>query len=210
MLLRSWFSIEFSVKKALSFRAVDSAAFMAKPDYWDLMTKEKIEKKDAFVEQLTHIAYFIQTKRIKPSFNSRLEKLLTTFEQARFLGNDETTKIFPFEAEEKDMKEFLSILQYVAADEKMRKELAREMYNYVELESLFGAKDAKIAEQAEQLMEKDKELSEKDKELSEKDKELAEKEKELSEKDKEYAKLIERIAELERKVSVTNNKGRFK
>ena len=131
--------------------SVESPAFTARPGCWDLMTKEKIEKKDAFVEQLTHKAYFIQTKRIKPAYNTRLEKLLAAFEQARFIGDSETTKIFPFDAADDDMKEFLNVLQYVAADEETRKKLERENYQIVELEGIFGEQNAKIAEQAEEI-----------------------------------------------------------
>jgi len=66
--------------------STESPAFTARPDYRDLQTHEKLEIKDAFVRQVTHDAYFIQTLRIKPSYNTRLEKLLSVFEQANFIG----------------------------------------------------------------------------------------------------------------------------
>jgi len=131
--------------------SINSPAFMVKQDYWDLMTKEKIEKKDAFVEQLTHTAYFIQTKRIQPAYNTRLEKLLSAFEQARFVGDSETTKIYPFETDDTDLKELLNVLQYVAADEETRKKLERENYQTIELEGIFGEKEAKLEKQAEEI-----------------------------------------------------------
>ena len=71
---------------------VDSPAFMSIPECWDLMSKEKIEHKDKFVQQLTHKAYFIQTQRLNLGFSTRLEKVLAPFEQTNFIGNDKTIK----------------------------------------------------------------------------------------------------------------------
>jgi hypothetical protein len=143
--------------------SVNSPAFMSRPDCWDLMTKEKLNVNDHFVEQLTHSAYFVQTLRIKPSFNTRLEKLLSLFEQNNFIGGEETTKRYPFETDDNDIKEVLSILQYVAADEKMREELDLENFYLKEMDWAFGEKDRKIEDQAKALEEKDKALEETDK-----------------------------------------------
>ena len=140
--------------------SVDAPAFMAKPDCWNLMTNEKIEERDPFVEQLTHKAYFIQTKRLNLGFNTRLEQVLAPFEQTNFIGNDQTTKSFMFETDDEDMQEYLRVLQYVAADEEKRKQLEIENYNAIELDGIFGKQIAKIEEQAEMLKEKDKELEE--------------------------------------------------
>ena len=155
--------------------SVDSPAFTARPDCWDLMTHEKIEKKDAFVEQLTHKAYFIQTQRIKPAFNTRLEKLLSAFEQSRFIGSDQTTKSFPFETDDQDLKELLNELQYVAANEETRRKLELENYNTIELEGIFGEKDKKIEEQAEIIAKQAEEKAQQAARISELERLLSEK-----------------------------------
>ncbi|MDR2694070.1 MAG: hypothetical protein LBB74_07640, partial [Chitinispirillales bacterium] len=59
--------------------SVDSAAFGNFPACRDLLTGEPLRPYDPFVERLTHTAYFVQTKRIKPSLNTRLDKLLSIF-----------------------------------------------------------------------------------------------------------------------------------
>jgi len=167
--------------------SVESPAFMARPDCWDLMTHEKIEKKDSFVEQLTHKAYFVQTKRIKPSFNTRLEKLLSAFEQNRFVGDNTTTKHFPYETDDPEIKEILDILHYVASDEETRKELDKENYYQDAMEEIFGEQNRK--------MEKLK------KEMEEKDAELEKERKEKAQKDEALAKQAAEIAELKRKLA---------
>ena len=129
---------------------VNSPAFMARPDCFDLMTKQKIDGNDRFVEHLTHNAYFVQTLQIKPAFNTRLEKLLAIFEQDRFIDNKTTTKSFPYDIDDKDIKEILNVLQYAAADAETRKELDLENAYLKSVEEMFGEKDAIIAQKTEE------------------------------------------------------------
>ena len=167
--------------------SVDSPAFMARPDCWDLMTNEQITKKDDFVEQLTHKAYFIQTKRIKPAYNTRLEKLLTIFEQTGFIDEAKTTKRFNFDTDDSDIKELVDILHYVAADEEIRKELDKEIYFDKSMKWAFG--------------EKDRELEETKTKLEDANSELEKERKEKAEKDEVLAKQAAEIAELKRKLA---------
>jgi len=161
---------------------VNSPAFMARPDCFDLMTKQKIDGKDHFVEHLTHHAYFIQTLQIKPAFNTRLEKLLAIFEQDKFIDDKTTTKMFPFDVKDKDIKEMLDVLRYAAADAETRKELDLENEYLKSIDEIFGEKDAKIAEQAEQLAQKDEELAKERAEKAQQAAEIAELKRLLSEK----------------------------
>jgi DNA repair exonuclease SbcCD ATPase subunit len=181
---------------------------MARPDCWDLMTNEKLDVNDMFVEQLTHSAYFVQTLRIKPSFNTRLEKLLSIFEQNNFIGGEETTKRYPFETDDSEIKEVLNILQYVAADEKTREELDLENYYLKEMDWAFGEKERELEktkkekeevkkdfeEQAKALEEKNKALEDQAKILEEKDKTLEEQGKTLEEQAKEIALLKQQLS----------------
>ena len=125
--------------------SVDSPAFAAIPDCRDLTTNKKLEVNDSFVEYLTHSAYFVQTLRIKPSFNTKLEKLLSIFEQANFVGDNKTTKDFALK-EDKELEDVLKVLHYVAADKEAREELDKEEYYQEAIEGMFGEKDRKIAE----------------------------------------------------------------
>ncbi|MDR0307445.1 MAG: hypothetical protein LBI42_11495 [Chitinispirillales bacterium] len=80
--------------------SVDSPAFGNVPVYRDLRTNEILNPYDDFVEHLIHNAYFVQTQRIKPSINTKLDKLLSIFEQANFTGNSETTKKYQFDVDD--------------------------------------------------------------------------------------------------------------
>lgn len=151
--------------------SVDSPAFVARPDYWDLTTNEKLFVKDSFVEQLTHRAYFIQTKRIKPSLNTRLEKLLSVFEQANFVGDGTRTKEYPLETDDPDIKEVLGVLNYVAMDKKTREELDKEEEYMLTMEGVFGETNRKLAKAIRNLAEKDETLAQQTKALAQKDEE---------------------------------------
>ena len=71
------------------------------------------------------------------------------------------------------MLEYLRVLQHVAADGELRKQLEIENYNTIELEGIFGKQNAKIEEQEEMLKEKDAALSQQAAEIEELKKQLS-------------------------------------
>jgi hypothetical protein len=126
--------------------SVDSPAFGNVPSYHDLLTNKDIVVHDHFVEHLTHSAYFVQTTRIKPSLNTKLDKLLSIFEQNNFIGDSKTTKDYSLAVDDPEVKAVIDVLQYVAADPQARKELEKELYYQEAMEDMFGESDRKLAE----------------------------------------------------------------
>jgi hypothetical protein len=131
--------------------SVDSPAFGNVPYYRDLLTNKELQVHDLFVEQLTHRAYFVQTTRIKLSRNTKLDKLLSIFEQANFIGDNKTTKDYPLEVDDPDVKEVIDVLRYVAADPQARKELEKEQYYQEAMDDMFGDVNREIAGYKRQL-----------------------------------------------------------
>jgi hypothetical protein len=142
--------------------SADSAALVANPELRDLRTNEIVYTRDSFVEHLTHKAYFVQARRIKQNLNTKLDTLLSIFEQSNFVSRDETMINIPFESQDPEIKEVLQILNYVAVDEQTRKELDEELYYQRYVEQTFGEKDREI-EQKNQQLEKQKEENKKQK-----------------------------------------------
>ena len=133
--------------------SVNSPAFGNFPVYRDLRTNEELKVHDIFVEQLTHKAYFVQTQRIKPSLNTKLDKLLSIFEQKNFIGEDKTTKDYTFQVDDPELKVVVDVLKYVAADAKAREQLDKEEYYQDAMEDIFGEHNrelAKIKQQKEE------------------------------------------------------------
>jgi len=146
--------------------SVDSPAFMSRPDCWDLRTNERINSSDSFVGSLTHNAYFIQTKRIKPCYQTKLDNLLSIFEQANFIGETQTTKglnLTEEELEQKDpeLKEMVRILQRAAANGETLEMLKKEQEYLDAMEEAFG----KINKELSQVKREKESLAQKNKEL---------------------------------------------
>jgi flagellar biosynthesis GTPase FlhF len=133
--------------------SVDSPAFGNAPKYRDLLTNEEIRVHDLFVERLTHSSYLVQTTKIKPSLNTKLDKLLSIFEQAHFIGNGTAMKDYLLEVDDPEVKGMVDILQYVAADPETRKELEKERYYQEAMEDAFGEKDRELAKTKRDLEE---------------------------------------------------------
>jgi len=130
---------------------IDSVAFGNFPVCRDLRTGESLQSHDPFVEKLTHTAYFVQTKRIKPSLNTRLDKLLSIFEQANFISGSETTKDYALNVDDPELKETLDILRCAAADSETRKELDEEEYYQRAMRQMFGEQYDKMEKLAQEL-----------------------------------------------------------
>jgi len=145
--------------------AVNTPAFAACPELRDLRTNEKLEIYDDFVGHLTHKAYFVQAKRIKLNFSTKLDKLLSVFEQSNFISKDRTMKEFTFESNEPEIEEMLNVLHYVAVDEKTRKELDDELYYQRYVEQTFGEDRQKLVEQLEENKKQKKELQKQKEEI---------------------------------------------
>jgi hypothetical protein len=151
---RKYLGTEYTVSKLpiitiyiLGFTlSVDSPAFGNVPCYRDLLTNEELHVRDLFVEQLTHSAYFVQTPRIKPSLNTKLDKLLSIFEQTNFIDESKMTKDYSLAVDDPDVKTVIDVLRYVAADPQARKELEKERYYQEAMDDAFGDKNREIAE----------------------------------------------------------------
>jgi hypothetical protein len=159
--------------------SLDSPAFVARPDYWDLRTGIKLLGKDFFVENLTHNAYFIQTHRISRSFQTKLDRLLSVFEQANFVGYTETTKLLDLsedDLEQKypELKELVNILRKAAADKDTLQKLDREQEYLEAMDEMFGKKDTELRQTKEKLEESTQKLGESNQKLKESTQKLEE------------------------------------
>jgi hypothetical protein len=193
--------------------SVDSPAFGNVPKYRDLQTGEEIRVRDLFVNGLSHSAYFIQTTRIKPSLNTKIDRLLSIFEQAHFIGDGTTIKDYLFEVDDPDVKGMVNILELVAADPERRKELEKEQYYQVAMEDAFWKQNMEMAkykrETEEALQEKEEALQEIEAanrkiEAANRETEAAKQETEVAKQEIEETK--RREAELKRKFAITLKK----
>jgi hypothetical protein len=165
---------------------VDTPCLKVARQYIDMLNKTVLETKEKFVELLTHDSYIIQAPRININKEpqTRLEKILSVFEQKNFVDSQEETINYKYPIDDSAVKKMADVLHYIGTDPDERKVLEEEAYwrryDYHTAGALLR-KDDELAEKDRELAEKDRELAEKGRELAEKGRELAEKGRELTE-----------------------------
>jgi hypothetical protein len=181
--------------------------------------------KASFIENLTHNSYVIQAERITDDdYRTRLDKLLSIFEQANFVKEDSSMgKQYLHQSNDEDINIITSILHEIICDPEERKKLEMEEEAMRIQDNIAGKVEEKVRiiegwvendkkrvetinelvkdkkEQAETIKEKDKTIKAKDKTIKEKDKALDEQAKAIEAKDKAFEELRKEIAELKHK-----------
>jgi len=181
---------------------IESPAVKVDRNYIDLITKSVIPKKSEFIEQLTHDCYVVQLKRIESRFQTRLERMLTVFEQHYFIDSTGIVKqYFPDASNEKIIGDMVKVLHFAGTDPESRKKIEDEQETERFLDVQFGDEWRKIMEQQDELKEKDLQLDLKDKALESKDKSIVEKDKSIEEKDKAIDEMEKLIATLKGQIN---------
>lgn len=139
---------------------IDSSVIKVNRQYIDLITNAVINRKNDFIEKLTHDCFIVQIPRIQPKLQSKLEVLLTIFEQTNFTDEREITKDYKYPVNDDLIKNIVDLLHHAGTDPEERNEIEKEQ----EALRVFdlGMKDLK-----QTIVEKDKELTEKDKIIQE-------------------------------------------
>jgi len=145
--------------------------------YRDMLTNEMIDRRSRFIERLTHDSYVVQVERIEGKHQTRLEKLLSIFEQAHFIDENGIIKDYPYEMVEEEFKLMVNILHHTGTDPETRKEIETEKEAWRTINAMFEKRERELMEE---LDKKDLALSEKEDALEKALKELEELKKKLS------------------------------
>lgn len=144
----------------LGFRLDDLQAAVVKVNrqYLDLVTHQVLEQKSSFVEKLSHDCYVVQLRRIQPQYQSRLEKMLSVFEQNYFLDSYGIIKEYREDTDDPDIRLMLERLHYFGTEPSEKKKLEDE-------QEALRLMDLWFKEFHQKLESKDKELESKNQEL---------------------------------------------
>jgi predicted transposase/invertase (TIGR01784 family) len=136
---------------------VDTPCLKVARQYIDMLNNTVLETKEKFVELLTHDSYIIQAQRININKEprTRLENILSVFEQKNFVGDKDETIDYTYPINDNVVKKMTDVLHYIGTDPKERKVLEEEAYWQRHEYHTAGA-----------LLRKDEELAEKDRELA--------------------------------------------
>ncbi len=185
---------------------------MIERKYRDMITGDYLTSTDEFIEKITHDSFIIQVERITDKYQTRLDKLLSIFEQANFVDDDTLAKIYKHDTDIVELKLITDILHYSCTDPEEKKKIQNEQEAIRVMEALYGNSNQKLAEKEKEVIAMEIEIiankkiiaidkitiTEKEKEITEKEKEITEKEKEITEKDKELTEKERAILEKEK------------
>jgi hypothetical protein len=141
---------------------IETPCIKVERNYKDLINKTTLLKKSEFVEKLTgrhsvHDSFVVQVERITDRYQTRLDKLLSVFEQRNFTDDKEITKDFAHEPDIEELKTMTDILHYVGTDPKERKQIEIEQEAWRTVNAMFEEKERKYQKE---LAEKDKIIAE--------------------------------------------------
>lgn len=118
----------------LGFRLTNVATSILKVnrEYIDLITDEKIETKEDFVEKLTHDSYVIQIPRLKKKVRNEIERVLKVFNQSYVTADNKTLEFKEQDFEDDELLKLIADRLRKAATEE---ELLRKIEIEEEVES---------------------------------------------------------------------------
>ena len=163
---------------------IETPCIKIERNYKDLINKKIIYKKSDFVEKLTHDSFIVQVDRITNNYSTKLEKLLSLFEQKHFIDEKRITKEFNHELDTEDIKFTTDILHFSGTNPAERKKIETEQEAWRTVNAMFEDKEKEFY----------KKLDEKDNVINEKDKALNEKDNVINEKDRLIEELIKKLS----------------
>jgi hypothetical protein len=164
---------------------IPTACLKVERNYKDLINKTSIETKSDFVEKLTHNSFIVQVDRITDNYKTRLDKLLSVFEQTNFVDSNKITKEFIHETDIEEVKIITDILHHSGTNPKERKQIEDEQEAWRTVNAMFEDKEKELL----------KELSENKKVIDENKKVIDENKKVIDEMAKELDELRRKLGE---------------
>lgn len=153
---------------------IDTPCLKVERNYKDLTTKIVLASKSDFVEKLTHDSFVVQVDRITDRYQTRLDKLLSMFEQTNFVDERKIIKEFNHEVDIEEIRIATDILHHSGTNPEERRKLETEQEAWRTVDALTEGLREKVIQQDKIIHEKEKALTEKEQALIEKDKYIAE------------------------------------
>ena len=143
---------------------IETPCIKVERNYKDLVNNKIIDKKSDFVEKLTHDCFVVQVDRITNNYSTKLEKLLSLFEQQHFIDDKKITKEFKHELDTEDIKFTTEILHFSGTNPEERKKIETEQEAWRTVYAMFEDEKNELYKQ---LDENKKVIDEKDKLIQE-------------------------------------------
>jgi seryl-tRNA synthetase len=149
------------------------------------------------VERLTHDSYIVQVSRITGRFQTKLDKLLSIFEQANFVDDKQIIKEFKFDTDVEEIKLMTDILHYTGTDPVEKKAIEHEEEAWRTIDVALNSTRKKYHNAVKEINEMSEKIIEMRETEANAKKEMDETKKEMDEKDKLIKELLKKLGESE-------------
>lgn len=160
---------------------IESACIKVERNYRDLIDSKMIDTRSDFVEKLTHDSFVVQVERITDRYQTKLDKLLSVFEQKNFTDETQITKQYTHKSDIEELNIMTDILHYSGTEPAEKSKIEAEQEAWRTVNAIFEDKEKLLQKALVTLNEKEKDLKQKDEALLEKERVNAELLKQLDE-----------------------------
>lgn len=154
---------------------IETPCLKVERNYKDQINKTSLSTKSDFVEKLTHDSYIVQVERITDRYQTRLDKLLSIFEQTNFVDSKKIIKEFNHEVDLEEIKIATDILHHSGTNSEEKKKIETEQEAWRTVDAMTEGLREKVIQQTRVIKEKDQALTAKDQLIAELMKKLEEK-----------------------------------
>lgn len=145
---------------------ISSPCIKVERNYLDLIDKKTIEERSDFVEKLTHDSYVVQVNRISDRYQTKLDKLLSIFEQTNFVDDKKIIKEFNHEVDIDELKIATDILHHSGTNPEEKKKIENEQEAWRTVDAMTKGLRQKVEEQSRELFELKRQMEELKKQMS--------------------------------------------
>ncbi len=169
---------------------IDTPCLKVERNYKDLVNNKIINIKSSFVEKLTHESFIVQVERITDKYQTKLDKLLSVFEQTNFIDSNKITKRFKHDTDLEEVKIMTDILHYTGTDPEEKKKIEIEQEAWRTVNAMFEDKEReflKVIDENKRVIDENKKVIDENKKV-------------IDEKDNALAVMARQLEELKRRL----------
>lgn len=146
---------------------IETPCIKVERSYKDMVNNTILHTKSYFIEKLTHDCYVVQVERITDRYHTRLDKLLSIFEQTNFVDDTRVVKDFQHERDLEEIEIMTDILHYSGTNPEEKKKIENEQEAWRTINAFLADERKAFSETMQKLETANKALEEKDRIIEE-------------------------------------------
>ena len=153
---------------------IETPCLKVERNYKDLTNKITLSTKSDFVEKLTHDSFIVQVERITDRYQTRLDKLLSIFEQTNFVDDKKIIKEFNHEVDIEELQIVTDILHHSGTNPEEKRKIENEQEAWRTIDAMTEGLRERVIEQSKLIEQNQMVIEQNQMVISEKDELIAE------------------------------------